>query len=70
MSLGFEDIDRLQDMLVKGHIAARDVIKSIQPDLPLGVSIAIFDDQEAEAGSVIDQVRRGTLRALARGCER
>ena len=53
----FEDIDRLQAMLVKGHISARDVIKSIQPDLPLGVSIAIFDDQEAEPDSVIDQVR-------------
>ena len=53
-----EDIARMHDNLLAGHVAARDAIKKVRPDLPVGVSIAIFDDQEAEEGSVRATVRK------------
>ena len=52
-----DDISRMHDNLLAGHSAGRDAIKAVRPDLPVGVSIAMFDDQEAEAGSIRDEVR-------------
>ena len=51
------DVKYMQPILLEGHLAAKTAIKSIKPDLPVGVSIAIFDDQEGETGSIIEEVR-------------
>ena len=53
-----DDFGPMQANLLNGHRAGRDAIKSVRDDLPVGVSIAIFDDQEAEPGSIRDQVRQ------------
>jgi len=53
----YSDIEQMQTLLIEGHVAARETIKSRTPDLPLGVSIAIFDDQEGEPGSIREEVR-------------
>lgn len=52
------DIALMQKILIKGHIAGREAIKKAAPNLPVGVSIAIFDDQEGEENSLREQVRR------------
>ncbi len=40
-----EEIVALEDRLALAHVAARKVVKSIKPNLPIGLSIAITDDQ-------------------------
>ena len=52
------DIARMHDNLLRGHQVGRDAIKAVRADLPVGVSIAIFDDQEAESNSIREQVRK------------
>ncbi len=52
-----EDIDLMLPLLIAGHKAARSAIKSIRPDLPVGVSLAMFDDQAVGENSVRDRVR-------------
>lgn len=39
-----EDFDALEQGMTAGHVAAREVIKSRRPDLPVGLSLAIMDD--------------------------
>ena len=39
-----EDLDALAEGMTAGHIAAKAVIKSRRPELPVGLSIAIMDD--------------------------
>jgi beta-glucosidase len=39
-----EDLEAMADGMTAGHIAAKAVIKSRRPDLPVGLSIAIMDD--------------------------
>jgi beta-glucosidase len=52
-----EDIDTMTANLVAGHKAGRAAIKMIRPDLPVGVSLAMFDDQAAGANSIRDAMR-------------
>jgi beta-glucosidase len=40
-----EDLGRQQAGLLAAHAAGRDAIKSVRPDLPVGLSLAIQDDQ-------------------------
>jgi beta-glucosidase len=52
-----EDIDATTANLVAGHKAGRDAIKAVQPNLPVGVSIAMFDDQAVGKNSIRDAMR-------------
>jgi beta-glucosidase len=52
-----EDIDAVTANLVAGHKAGRAAIKMVRPDLPVGVSLAMFDDQAAGANSMRDTMR-------------
>ncbi len=47
----------VQTNLLAGHKAGREAIKAIRPDLPVGVSLAIIDDQEAGRNSLRDAMR-------------
>jgi beta-glucosidase len=51
------DPARVQRNLLAGHKAGRAAIKNIRPDLPVGVSLAMNDDQAAGAGSMRDSIR-------------
>lgn len=42
-----EDLDAMLANMLAGHRAGRQAIKSVRPDLPVGVSLAMFDDQAA-----------------------
>ncbi len=52
-----EDIDVMTANLIAGHKAGRDAIKAVRPELPVGVSLAMLDDQAAGPGSRRDAVR-------------
>jgi len=65
----YSDIDRMQEVLVEGHMAGVAAIKSVHPNLPVGVSIAIFDDQEGEEGSIRDEVREELYGIWIRACK-
>jgi beta-glucosidase len=52
-----EDIDAVTANLVAGHRAGRAAIKQVRPDLPVGVSLSMFDDQAAGANSIRDAMR-------------
>ncbi len=52
-----EDIDAVTANLLAGHKAGRAAIKSVRPDLPVGVSLAMFDDQASGANSIRDSMR-------------
>ena len=56
-SIDFEDIDLATRHFIAGHKAGRDAIKSFRPDLPVGVSLSMFDDQAAGKRSQRDAVR-------------
>lgn len=51
------DPARVQRNLLAGHKAGRDAIKEILPDLPVGVSLAMNDDQAAGQPSIRDSIR-------------
>jgi beta-glucosidase len=53
-----EDLPVLTANLLKGHKAARDAIKGVRPDLPVGVSIAMADDQAVGTNSLRDAKRQ------------
>jgi beta-glucosidase len=60
----------VQKHLLAGHKAGRDAIKSVRADLPVGVSLAIIDDQGAGAHSLRDAMREklyGAWLEAARG---
>ena len=40
-----EDMDAIAEAMVAGHRAARAAIKARRPDLPVGLSLAMSDDQ-------------------------
>ena len=64
------DIADLQRGLLAGHRAARAAIKAVQPHLPVGVSLAVLDDQAAGPNSIRDRMRTelyGPWLELARG---
>jgi beta-glucosidase len=52
-----EDLDAQLPIMLKAHAAARQAIKSVAPELPVGVSIAITDDQAVGKASKRDQKR-------------
>jgi beta-glucosidase len=52
-----DDPDTLQKNMRAGHKAGRDAIKSVRGDLPVGVSLAMFDDQAVGANSLRDAKR-------------
>jgi len=52
-----EDIDAVTANLVAGHKAGRAAIKMVRPDLPVGVSLAMFDDQATGPHSIRDAMR-------------
>lgn len=52
-----EDVETTQVQLLAAHKAARDAIKSALPDVPVGVSIAIEDDQAVGSSTVRDRKR-------------
>lgn len=54
---GAEDLPALQKGLLAAHVAARTAIKAVRPDLPVGVSLAMLDDQAAGRNSIRDRIR-------------
>lgn len=52
-----EDSETMQRIMLAGHKAGRDAIKSVRPDLPVGVSLAMLDDQAVGAATKRDAVR-------------
>jgi len=52
-----EDLDTQLPIMLKAHAMARTAIKSIAPALPVGVSLAISDDQAVGATTKRDQKR-------------
>ena len=53
----FEDLDVMLPIMIAGHKAGRQAIKSVRPDLPVGVSLAMLDDQAVGRDSVRDARR-------------
>ena len=54
---GPDDLADLQRGLLAGHRAARSAIKAVRAQLPVGVSLAMLDDQAASAASIRDRMR-------------
>ena len=53
-----EDMDAIADGMIIGHRAAKEAIKARRPDLPVGLSLAIVDDQVVgDDASVRDRKR-------------
>ena len=52
-----EDIDAIQTNLLEGHRRGRQAIKAARPELPVGVSLAVMDDQAVGAHSRRDEKR-------------
>ncbi|MFD1612334.1 glycoside hydrolase family 1 protein [Sphingomonas tabacisoli] len=56
-ALSSDNAEAVQANLLAGHKAGRDAIKAVRPDLPVGVSLAMFDDQAAGKNSIRDAMR-------------
>lgn len=56
-SLYQSDAKLMQRQLQAAHVAAKAAIKAVRADLPVGVTLAMIDEQEAEPGSLRDSVR-------------
>lgn len=54
----WEDLDAMLPLLIAGHKAAKAAIKAVRPDLPVGVSLAMFDDQAVGPKSLRDAKRQ------------
>jgi beta-glucosidase len=52
-----EDLDAIQANLLEGHRRGRQAIKAARPELPVGVSLAVVDDQAVGAHSRRDEKR-------------
>jgi beta-glucosidase len=52
-----EEFDAIADGMAAGHRAAKAAIKARRPDLPVGLSLAIVDDQAVGDASVRDRKR-------------
>jgi beta-glucosidase len=52
-----EDLDAMQVQLLEAHRLGRAAIKAVRPDLPVGVSLAIVDDQAVGEHSRRDEKR-------------
>jgi beta-glucosidase len=53
-----EDIEAMTTNLIAGHKLARAAIKAVRPELPVGVSLAMFDDQAVGPDSRRDAARQ------------
>lgn len=53
-----EDIEPLQAALHVAHKAGRDAIKAVRGNLPVGLSLAMFDDQAVGKHSIRDAMRK------------
>jgi len=51
------DTATVQANLIAGHLQGRAAIKAVRPDLPVGVSLAILDDQAVGKNSIRDERR-------------
>ena len=56
-ALWIADVPRVQANMLAAHRAGRAAIKAVRPDLPVGVSLAIIDDQAVGADSIRDKMR-------------
>lgn len=56
-AIELEDIALSTRHLIAGHKAARAAIKAVRPDLPVGVSLSMFDDEAVGRNSVRDAMR-------------
>ncbi|WP_298289027.1 family 1 glycosylhydrolase [Novosphingobium sp.] len=54
---GIDDLPGLQKGLLAAHAAGRAAIKAVRPDLPVGVSLAMLDDQAVGRNSIRDSIR-------------
>jgi beta-glucosidase len=54
----WEDLDPMLPILIAGHKAAKAAIKAVRSDLPVGVSLAMFDDQAVGKNSLRDAKRQ------------
>ena len=52
-----EQTEAIQSILIAAHKAARTAVKAVRSDLPVGVSLAIEDDQAIGVGSRIEAKR-------------
>jgi beta-glucosidase len=52
-----EDLDAMQTNLLEGHRRGRLAIKAARPDLPVGISLAVVDDQAVGTHSRRDEKR-------------
>ena len=65
-----EDFDVIQTNLLEGHRRGRQAIKGARPDLPVGLSLAVIDDQAVGEHSRRDEKRAqvyGTWLEAAKG---
>ncbi len=51
-----EDLDRQMEHLLAAHATGRAAIKAVRPDLPVGVSLAVQDDQAV--GSAVERDKK------------
>jgi beta-glucosidase len=56
-----EDVDAMTVNLIAGHRAARAAIKAVRPDLPVGFTLSMFDDQAAGASTAKRDAARKEL---------
>ena len=54
---GLEQVPVLVEGLAAAHLAGRQAIKSVRSDLPVGLSVAIYDDQAVGRNSIRDRMR-------------
>jgi beta-glucosidase len=53
-----EDVEPMQLVLIDAHKAGKAAIKAVRPDVPVGVSLAMFDDQAVGKKSIRDAMRQ------------
>ena len=56
-AIDMADLDLVTTHLIAGHKAGRAAIKAVRGDLPVGLSLSMFDDQAAGEGSFRDAKR-------------
>ncbi|MBA4354345.1 MAG: beta-glucosidase [Novosphingobium sp.] len=54
---GYDDLPALQAGLMAAHKAGRAAIKAVRPELPVGLSLAMLDDQAVGRNSIRDRMR-------------
>lgn len=54
---GLDDLPALQRGMLAAHRLGKAAIKAVRPDLPVGVSLAMFDDQAVGKRSIRDAMR-------------